>query len=342
MINRFASFLIFGLAAAAAGCATAAGGGESARLPVNPAKAGESPSGENSFRFVAISDLNGPYGSVDYNAHVHALVGQVAEKVRPELVISAGDLVAGQRRGLGEERIWAMWAGFNQAVVDPLRAAGIPFAPVAGNHDASGYPAFAHEREIYREHWRKAEQRPPLDFIDDTHYPLYYTFQHKGAFFMVLDVTTLEPLPEAKWTWMEEQLRAARDHDLRFATCHVPPFPVAIGREHEIMPAPDNDRIRRLFVEHGVDVFFTGHHHAYFKGRKKGLNLVSLNCAGSGPRPLIGTDAPQLQSMVVVDVVDGKIADMFAVRSDETIFPDLNLPERLEHGPYVLPRFDQE
>jgi len=317
--------------------------GDSPRLPFNPAEVPPRPEGDNTtFRFVVISDLNGPYGSTTYNEHVHALIRQVTEEVKPELVISAGDLVAGQRRGMTNEEVWAMWEGFNSAVTAPLRNAGIPFAPVAGNHDASGYAPFAHEREIYQEHWRKPEQRPKLNFIDDSNYPLYYSFEHKGAFFMALDITTLEPLPEALWTWMEKQLEAAAHYSVRFATCHIPPYPVAHGREHEIIPAPDNDRLRELFVRQNVDVFFTGHHHAYFKGRKEGLNLVSLNCAGSGPRAVIGTDAPQLQSMVIVDVVDGRIRDMFALKSDAGIFQDETLPLRLEHGRYVLPRFDQD
>lgn len=313
---------------------------DSARLPFNPDRLPEIPSGERSFRFAAISDLNGSYGSTAYDARVHASI-ELIKNLQPELVISAGDLVAGQKRGLGEERIWAMWDGFAAAVTVPLREAGIPFAPVAGNHDASGYSAFANERGIFNEHWRKPEQKPDLDFIDDTNYPLYYSFRHKDAFFMAMDVTTLEPLSPELWKWMEKQLAGAQDYALRFASCHIPPYPVSHGRENEIIPAPDNDRLQKLFAENNLDVLFTGHHHAYFKGRKKGLNLVSLNCAGNGPRPVIGTDEPQRQSFLVIDVVDGKIAALFAIHSDDSIFQDKDLPLRLEHGPYVLPRFDQ-
>lgn len=313
----------------------------STRLPFNPEEIPEPPTGKESFRFAAISDLNASYGSTTYSSSVHASV-ELLQQLKPELVISAGDLVAGQKRGLEEEQIWAMWDGFTGAVTDPLRKAGIPFAPTAGNHDASGYPAFAHEREIFQNHWQKPNQKPALDFIDDEHYPLYYSFRHKGAFFMALDVTTLEPLSEDLWLWMEEQLAGAQEYNLRFATCHVPPYPVTHGRENDIIPSPDNRRLNDLFAKQNLDVFFTGHHHAYFKGRKEELNLVSLNCAGNGPRPLIGTDEPQSQSFLVIDVVEGEIADLFAIHPDGNIFPDKTLPLRLEHNEYVLPRFDQD
>jgi acid phosphatase type 7 len=312
------------------------------RLRFNPAELASPPSGDRSFRFVVMSDMNSSYGSTEYNPTVHNSVGLVTQIVRPELVVSAGDLVAGQKRGLTDEQVYAMWDGFARAVTTPLREEGIPFAPVPGNHDASGYPAFAREREIYQEVWRRDDRQPALDFIDDTQFPLYYTFRHKGAFFMALDVTTLEPLSEQQWAWMEQQLAAAKEAPLRIVMCHVPPYPVAIGREKEIIPAPDNDRLRELFVEHGVDVFFTGHHHAYFKGRKQGLNLVSLNACGNGPRSLIGTQHPQPQSFLVVDVMDGQLQDLFAVQYDGAIFDDASLPLRLVYEQYELPRFDQQ
>jgi Icc-related predicted phosphoesterase len=312
------------------------------RLPWNPAELPPPPKGDDTFRFVVMSDMNSSYGSTEYNATVHASIRLVTDVFKPELVVSAGDLVAGQKRGLSDDEIYAMWRGFDRAVTAPLRKAGIPFAPVPGNHDASGYPAFAREREIYQEVWRTEAMQQPLNFIDAEHYPLYYTFEHKGVFFMAMDVTTVETLPAELWAWMERQLSAAGDMKLRVAMCHVPPYPVAIGREKEIIRAPDNDRLRELFVKHRVDVFFTGHHHAYFKGRKQGLNLVSLNACGNGPRPLIGTEAPQPQSVIVVDVVDGRLDGVFAVQHDGVIFDDHALPLRLVYQQYILPRFDQE
>ena len=55
-----------------------------------------------------------------------------------------------------------MWTEFHRTVTEPLAAAGIPFAITPGNHDASAYPNFAHERAAYRVAW--ADHRPDLDF----------------------------------------------------------------------------------------------------------------------------------------------------------------------------------
>ena len=64
----------------------------------------------------------------------------LTERLRPDLVLVTGDMVAGQRAGLD---YGAMWAGWHRAVTDPLRAAGIPMAVTPGNHDASGYAQYA-------------------------------------------------------------------------------------------------------------------------------------------------------------------------------------------------------
>ncbi len=325
----------------ATACADSNQDGNIPRLPANPEEIPPRPEGANATRFVVIADMNSSYGSTTYNEHVHKSIELIREQLKPKVVFSAGDMIAGQHRDLSDDDIRAMWKGFNEAIHDPLGDAGIPFAPVTGNHDASGYPAFAGERELYEEHWTKADRIPELNYLNKEKYPFHYTFAVGDAFFMALDITTMKRIDDELWDWMEGQLRAAEDYPLRFVSSHIPPCPVSIGREREVIPSPDDDRMRELFVEHGVSVYFTGHSHAYFKGRKEGLNLVSLNCAGSGPRPLIGTEEPQLQSFFVVDIVDGRIAEAFTVNSDGTIFDDSTLPEYLEHEGVTLPRFDR-
>ena len=100
-----------------------------------------------------ISDLNGRYGSTVYNDRVSDAVDTVI-RMQPDLVISTGDMVAGQKQPqLDRDRLDQMWQGFNLTVADPLSRSGIPFAVTPGNHDGSGFPEYALERERFRVQW---------------------------------------------------------------------------------------------------------------------------------------------------------------------------------------------
>ena len=115
---------------------------------------------------VVISDLNGSYGSTDYAPRVSRAIDWII-KTQPDLVISTGDMVAGQRIPLlTDAEVRRMWRAFHETVSDPLERAGIPLAVTPGNHDASGYDRFMLEREIYEDQWksRKPAHRRPVRF----------------------------------------------------------------------------------------------------------------------------------------------------------------------------------
>ena len=76
-------------------------------LPASPTQIPPAPSGPGSFRFVVLSDMNGPYGSTQYSRNVKDSVALIADRLKPEIAVSAGDLVAGQKRGLTAEQIRA-------------------------------------------------------------------------------------------------------------------------------------------------------------------------------------------------------------------------------------------
>ena len=88
-----------------------------------------------------ISDLNSSYGSTRYIPAVHQGLDQLIG-LQPDLVVCAGDMVAGQMRGLTGQQLDAMWRGFETSVLQRLQAAKIPLLPAIGNHDGSpGFPA---------------------------------------------------------------------------------------------------------------------------------------------------------------------------------------------------------
>lgn len=284
-------------------------------------------------RVIVVSDLNDSYGSTTYSAPVHDAVAAIVARA-PDLVLSTGDMVAGQQAGLDHP---AMWAGFHAAVSDELAAAGVPFAVSPGNHDASGYPAFAGERALYVAEW--IDRKPALAMVDDADYPLRYSFTAGAALFVALDSTTVGPLDAAQMQWLDEQLGQSQA-PTKIVFGHVPLVPFAVGREEEIIGDPV---LEALLEQHGVTMFISGHHHAYYPGRRGTLRHVSMACLGSGPRALIGTtttsprallelEIDELGAVTVLEALSGAAFDTPIVRTE--------LPESLSYGPWTVTRDD--
>ncbi len=309
-----------------AGCA-----GEAARPqappPIAPAARDEV------LRVVVVSDLNGGYGETRYGAPVHDAVARVVD-LRPDLVLSTGDMVAGQRRGLD---YGAMWAGFHAAVSDPLEAAAIPFAVAPGNHDASGYPRYVAEREAYGAAWR--DRRPRLAFVDGAQFPFRYSFVAGPAFFVALDATTIGPLDEDQMRWLDAQLAAA-PRDVRVVFGHVPLYPFTVGREREHV---GDAALEALLRRHDVALFVSGHHHAYYPGRRGPLRLVSMACLGGGPRPLIGTEARSERAILAFEVTDREVRalDAFGGEGFDVRVEREALPAHVGDGEQRIARDDE-
>ncbi|MEO1134540.1 MAG: metallophosphoesterase, partial [Cyanobacteria bacterium J06639_1] len=83
-------------------------------------------------RLVVISDLNGSYGSTDYDPEVDTAIA-LLPFWKPDMVLASGDMVAGQNPTLTPEQIRAMWAGFDEHVAAPLRDMEIPYGFTIGN-----------------------------------------------------------------------------------------------------------------------------------------------------------------------------------------------------------------
>lgn len=227
-----------------------------------------------------ISDLNGSYGSTDYDRHVAGAVEALTTRMRPDLVLLTGDMVAGQLKGWGDpanhgrlrRTCRAMWDAFDRTVRAPLRAAGLPLAPTPGNHDASAWRS--RERSLYAEAWA---DRPDLEFVDGSGYPFRYSFVQGGAFFVSLDATRQGPL--ADLDWVREQLLSPRAQAsaVRIAFGHVPLHPTAAKRRDAVL-APS---VEALFAEADLSLYVAGHHHAYYPGAAGGVRQVVMACLGA-------------------------------------------------------------
>lgn len=257
---------------------------------------------EGTTRIVVISDLNGSYGSTSYNSDVHSAVDAIIS-MQPDLVLSTGDMVAGQRRPhLSESEIKAMWQAFHAAVTDPLASAGIPLAVTPGNHDGSAYRGFEKEREIYRYEW--LQRQPDLAFSDASGYPFFYSFDIGPARIVSLDATRVGALDAEQMDGLKSAFDDAGPARIVFG--HLPIWPFAQGRDNEIIGDPD---LAPLLLSIGVDLHLSGHHHAFFPGQVDGLSVVSQAEMGGGSRRLIGSSERSGRSMTLIEIAEtGEIA----------------------------------
>lgn len=283
-----------------------------------------------------VADLNEEYGSKEYNHHVEAAVEWIASDLQPDLVLSAGDMVAGQREGLDYP---GMWEAFHATVTDELAEAGIPMAVTPGNHDASEQPKYWKERVEFARQWQT--RRPNLNFIDDSYFPFHYAFELGPALFLSLDGTGVGDLDDAQLAWIEDMLERNAHLEVSVLFSHVPQYPVAQGREDEVF---EDARLAELMDEYGVDLMVSGHHHAYYPARRNGTYFLHAQVLGSGARALIGEEQSHPRNVAVVEFDADGVRDVRAFESpdfDEVVAPE-TLPETIGEDDVKLWRMDVE
>ena len=265
--------------------------------------AGDAPTA--ALRVVVISDLNESYGSTRYADAVAGAVARIVDR-HPALVINTGDMIAGQRLQppLVRSEIDAMWTAFHRAVTEPLARAGVPMAVTPGNHDASSGARFRLEREMFREQW--LPRRPVVDFVDAENYPFSYAFSVGRVLFVSLDATFVGVMSEREREWLRNlPLRHGARYSHRIVFSHVPVWPVAVGRENDYL---GDEKLEAILREGRVDLFLSGHHHAYYPGVKDGVRYVSQACLGAAPRALIGSSTHSGRAITVLEIpADGPI-----------------------------------
>ncbi|MEM9004607.1 MAG: metallophosphoesterase [Cyanobacteria bacterium P01_F01_bin.86] len=288
-------------------------------------------------RMVVMSDLNGVYGSTDYDPEVDQGMALIPFW-HPDLVLCSGDMVAGQDLTLTSEQIKAMWAAFDDHVAAPLREAGLPYGFTIGNHDASSAlgindsPLFQQERDLAAAYWQDPEHDPGVEFIDRSEFPFYYTFRYDDVFFMAWDGSSSH-IPKDKLAWVEQALasEAAQSARMRILLGHLPLYSVAVGRNEPGEVMENADQLRAMLEKYDVHTYISGHHHAYYPGHRGNLQLLHTGILGSGPRPLIDSDLPPWKAITVVDI------DFDTPELTRYTTYDMQTLERIEYE--QLPRF---
>lgn len=288
---------------------------------------------QNTFaiRVAVISDLNGSYGSLNYNGFVKKTVKQILLE-KPDLILATGDMVAGQRAGLN---YLGMWNAFHRIVTVPLEKIGIPFAVTPGNHDGSGALKFKLEREIYRAQWN--EYKPKLNFVHAENYPDYYAFEMDNNLFVSLDATLVGKLSDKQMNWLKKVLTEKVNYKNKIVFGHLPLFATVAKKGNETL---EHKGLEKLFKLTKVTAYLSGHHHAYYPGIKEGIYHVSQGCLGSGPRKLIGTSFRSPRSYSIIDLNDSFHVEGINVENNFKVINKKDLPESITFEKSTLLRDD--
>lgn len=270
-------------------------------------------------KIMVISDLNDSYGSVTYSAEVASTIDRIKD-IKPDIILCGGDMVAGQKASLTEEQLKAMWQGFNETVFQPINDLEIPFGFTMGNHDAS--PGFLKDRAAAKEFWDENIKSTRLTFVDSTHYPFYFSYVKNNVFFMSWDASSAKVTPEVM-DWMKDQLDSeiAKSSRLRLLLGHLPLYAIVEAKNKPGEVISDADHTFEFLKENGVDVYISGHQHAYFPAQKEGVQLFHTACLGGGPRSLIGHDQAPKKAYAIIEV---------PVKSPENFYFNSFMPETNE------------
>ncbi|MCS5699531.1 metallophosphoesterase [Cyanobium sp. FGCU-52] len=256
--------------------------------------------GSGDLRLGLISDFNSSYGSTTYMPTVSQGLRQLLAR-RPALIACAGDMVAGQKPGLGAARLDAMWDAFGRTVLMPVRQAGVPFLPAVGNHDGS--PGFTADREAVRRFWLPRRQALGLNFVDSGLFPFHYSVLQNEVFWLVWDASSSR-IPPEQLAWARRQLAspAARQARLRLVMGHLPLFGISQGRDRPGEVLDQAAAVQDLLEAGGVQAYISGHQHAWFPARRDQLDLIQLGALGSGPRRLVQGSIPPQQTTTTLDI----------------------------------------
>ncbi len=250
------------------------------------------PAGEEMFTFAIFGDrTGGPAEGVS----VLADAVRDVNLLEPDLVMTVGDMIQGYNQRPG----WLEQMREFRGIMDELLC---PWFPVAGNHDV---------------YWRGPD-RPDREHEDayEVHFgPLWYAFEHKKCWFVVLYTDEGNPatgersiskaecqtMSPEQLAWLSSTLERTKDAPHVFVFVHHPRW---IGGNY----GNDWEKVHEVLVDAGnVSAVFGGHIHQMRYDPRDGIEYVALATTGGGQSGRI-PDAGYLHHFNMVTVRENQIA----------------------------------
>jgi len=192
---------------------------------------------QETFTFLVIGDTR--TGVDVFKRHIEEI-----NLLDPDFVIDVGDMIGGYTDDVG--RIEAMWNEFD-AIVHRFK---VPLVMVVGNHDIWD-PVSA---EIYRRRYGET----------------YFSFNHKGVHFVVLDSETLgengsptNRIAGEQLRWLADDLAKHKGARATLVFLHKP-----FWQDYHVGADSGKNwmkNVHPILAEHGVSGVFAGHVHKYLK-----------------------------------------------------------------------------
>lgn len=219
--------------------------------------------------FFVISDTHQVLPVPGLNEYVQQRTNMVVQAMLkdtlvPDFFVSSGDHV--------EEDVLPNWSAYFR-VMHPLTCK-IPGFPVLGNHeDMAGadnyFEAFSFPDGGGRKGWE------------------WYTFHLKNVLliFLTMNFEDLDQI-NREIAWLKSVLHQNKDKTWKLVFTHQPLYS---SSERYSAEMPYQTLFEPIFLKHGVDVVFSGHHHAYQRIQRKGIAHI-VSAGGGGPLSELKTE----------------------------------------------------
>lgn len=252
------------------------------------------PKEENSFSFLVFGDRT---SGMDDKVSVLADAVRDANLLEPDFVMNIGDMV----QGYNTTEQWIPQAREYRSIMNELLC---PWLPTVGNHDM---------------YWRGPD--PPENLHEASYEkfvgPLWYAFEHKNCWFIVLFTDETNPedgkksfnsveytkMSDTQLQWLKETLQKAKGADHVFVFQHHPRW--RGGKNY----GKNWDPVHEVLVEAGnVTAVFAGHIHFMHYDKRDGIEYVTLATTGGRINPDAAPRSGYLDEFHLITVRKHRVA----------------------------------